>query len=148
MFFLMGLSQLKVGVSYVWLSECVGFQYKSTAFTLINMFDGMTMANVCLYYMFISVDWFWLCLFFCLLSYIATLTILICPESPRWHLVNGRSREAIEAFNRIAEMNGVKEGQKGRIPLEAKFVEDPTNYDMTVDMKTRVASQRASSVLS
>ena len=107
MFFLMGLSQLKVGVSYVWLSECVGFQYKSTAFTLINMFDGMTMANVCLYYMFISLDWFWLCLFFCLLSYVATLTILICPESPRWHLVNGRKREAIEAFNRIAEMNGV-----------------------------------------
>lgn len=106
MFFLMGLSQLKVGVSYVWLSECVGFSYKSTAFTLINMFDGMTMANVCLYYMFISVDWFWLCLFFCLLSYAATLTILICPESPRWHLVNGRKREAIEAFNRIAELNG------------------------------------------
>ena len=78
----------------------------------------------------------------------ATVIILICPESPRWHLVNGRAREAIEAFNRIAEMNGVKEGQKGRIPLEAKFVEDPTNYDVTVDMKTKRASQRASSVFS
>ena len=106
MFFLMGLSQLKVGVSYVWLSECVGYSYKSTAFTLINIFDGMTMAIVCLYYMNVSVDWFWLCLFFCLLSYVATATILICPESPRWHLVNGRTAEAIVALNKIAEMNG------------------------------------------
>jgi len=44
MFFVMGLSQIKVGVSYVWFSECVGFPYKSTAFTIINIFDGMTMA--------------------------------------------------------------------------------------------------------
>ena len=45
-------------------------------------------------------------------------------------------------------MNGVKEGMEGRIPFEAKFVEDPTGYDVTVDMKTRVASQRPSSVFS
>ena len=135
MFFLMGLSQLKVGVAYVWFSECVGFQYKSTAFTLINIVDGMTIANVCLYYKYISVDWFWLCLVFCLLSYAATLTILICPESPRWLIVNGRSEEAIHALNTIAEMNGIEEEadkndirKSGRIPSDAKFIEDPTNY--------------------
>ena len=95
----------------------------------------MTIANVCLYYKYISVDWFWLCLVFCLLSYAATLTILICPESPRWLIVNGRSEEAIHALNTIAEMNGVEqEADKndirkgGRIPSDAKFIEDPTNY--------------------
>ena len=91
MFFLMGLTQLKVGVAYVWLSECVGFAYKSSAFTLINIFDGLTMAVVCIYYMWISKEWFYLCFAMAILSYIATCCILLCPESPRWHLVNGRA---------------------------------------------------------
>ena len=90
MFFVMGLTSIKVGASFVWLSKCVGHQYKSTAFTLINIFDGMTMAVTCSYYLFISKNWFWLLSFFCLVSYIATFVILLCPESPRWHLVNGR----------------------------------------------------------
>ena len=50
MFFVMGITQIKVGVSYVWLSECVGFRYKSSAFTVINVFDGMSMAILCVYY--------------------------------------------------------------------------------------------------
>ena len=135
MFWVLGLTQLKVGVSYVWLSESVGFPYKSTAFTMINIFDGMTMAIVCIYYMTVSRNWLWLCLFFTIISYIASFTILLCPESPRWHLVNGRTSEAIKALNHIAEMNGrFKEDQ--RIPDGAIFVEDPTNYDVTVDPKT------------
>lgn len=95
-----------MGCSYVWLSECVGCAYKSLAFTVINIFDGLTMAVTCIYFMNVSHNWFWLCLFFCLLSYVGTAVNLICPESPRWHLVNGRSSEAIKALNRIAEMNG------------------------------------------
>ena len=91
MFFVMGLSQIKVGISYVWFSECVGYPYKSTAFTIINIFDGMTLAVQSIYFLFISRNWFWLPLFFCGLSYVATVTITICPESPRWHLVNGRA---------------------------------------------------------
>lgn len=91
MFFVMGLSQIKVGVSYVWLSECVGCPYKSTAFTIISIFDGMTIAVQSLYFLYITRYWFWLPAFFTLVSYIATVLITICPESPRWHFVNGRS---------------------------------------------------------
>ena len=94
-----------MGAAFVWLSESVGHPYKSTAFTVINIFDGMTMAVTCIYYLIISRNWIWLNLFFCLLAYVATAVILICPESPRWHLVNGRKAEAIEALNMIAEMN-------------------------------------------
>lgn len=132
MFFIMGLSQVKVGVSYVWFSECVGFPYKSTAFTIINIFDGLTLAIQCIYFLYISRNWFWLPFFFTLLSYAATMTILICPESPRWHLVNGRRIEGIKALNRIAEMNETDE----RISEETIFVEDPTNFDVTVNPKT------------
>ena len=106
MFFLMGLTQIKVGVSYVWLSECVGFTYKSSAFTLINIFDGMTMAVVCVYYMWVSADWSWLCIFFTGLSYLAMALAFVCPESPKWHLVNGRTAEGIQALNIIARING------------------------------------------
>ena len=106
MFFIMGLTQIKVGASYVWLSECVSFQYKSTTFTMINIYDSMTMAIVCIYYSQIDHSWFWLSLTMFLLSLVATVTILICPESPRWHLVNGRGEEAIEALNQIAKLNG------------------------------------------
>lgn len=131
MFFLMGLAQIKTGISYVWLSESVGFEYKSTAFTLINMFDGMTMAVVAIYFMWISHDWFWLCAFSTLLTYAATVVSLICPESPRWLLVNGRSKKAIASLNTIAQFNG-----REQIPLGAKFVEDPTNLEMTVNPQT------------
>ena len=77
MFFVMGLTQLKVGASFVWLSECVGHEYKSTAFTLINMYDAITMAVTCAYFIFISRELVWLCLFFCVLSYVATLVVLV-----------------------------------------------------------------------
>ena len=40
----------------------------------------------------------------------------------------------IEALNLIAEINGKHERHK--IPEEAIFVEDPTNYDVTVNPKT------------
>ena len=106
MFFIMGLTQVKIGVSYVWLSECVGNTYKSTAFTIINIFEGLTLAVVGIYYLFISRDWYWLCLFMLVVSVLATVLTPLCPESPRWHLTNGRKLEAIAELNWIAALNG------------------------------------------
>lgn len=94
-FFLMGLAQVKSGTSYVWLSESTSLAHKSKAFTYINLFDAFPMAVVGLYYLFISKDWFWLCLVMLVLTYIATALLYFCPESPRWHLINGRTPEAI-----------------------------------------------------
>ena len=92
MFFIMGLTQVKIGVSYVWLSECVGNPFKSTSFTIINVFEGLTLAVVGIYYVYISRNWYWLCLVMFIISILATALIPFCPESPRWHLVNGRSK--------------------------------------------------------
>ena len=84
------------------------------------------MAVVCLCYMYVSKNWIWVCLGGTVLTYCATLALYTCPESPRWHLVNGRTPEAIKVLNKIAQMNGVEE----RIPEDAIFVEDPTNFDI------------------
>ena len=62
MFFLMGLAQIKNSLSYVWLSECVSFRYKPTAFTMINVVDAVPMAVVCFTYLCLSKNWIWVCL--------------------------------------------------------------------------------------
>ena len=128
MFFVIGLTQIKIGVSYVWLSECVGFGYKSTAFTIINVFEGLTLSIVGVYYLFISRDWYNLCLAMLIVSLVATALIPLCPESPRWLLTNGLREEAITELNWIARLNG----QTQQISESTIFVEDPTNYDVTL----------------
>ena len=128
MFFIMGLTQVKIGVSYVWLSECVGNSYKSTAFTIINVFEGLTLAVVGIYYLFISRSWYWLCLFMLAVSVLATALIPLCPESPRWYLTSGKRKEAIKELNWISRLNG----SSNVIANEVIFVEDPTNYEVTV----------------
>ena len=101
MFGLSGLSQIKNSVSYVWLSECTSKEYKARAFTTINIFDALPMVITCFYFMFISKNWVHLSTFFCVLSYVALIAAFICPESPRWLLVSGKSSEAIEELNKI-----------------------------------------------
>ena len=96
---------------------------------MINMFDALPMAITCLTFLFLSKYWMWVCLGGAILTYTATIAAFFCPESPRWHLVNGRTSEAIKVLNEIARINGVEE----RIPSDTIFVEDPTNYETTVD---------------
>ena len=52
-FCLMGLSQIKNSVSYVWLAECVTMTDRSMAYTYINIIDAITMAVFCLYISFV-----------------------------------------------------------------------------------------------
>ena len=129
MFGLSGFSQIKNSVSYVWLSECTSKEYKSSAFTVINVFDALPMVVTCFYFMFISKNWVHLSLFFCVLCYVALIVAFICPESPRWLLVSGRSREAINELNKIGRMNKVA---GPLIPADALFVEDPSNLQAII----------------
>ena len=87
MFFLLGLSQIKNSVCYVWLSECTSKPHKASSFTYINMYDALTIVLTCAHFLFISKNWINVPLFFCGLSWLAFLLAFCCPESPRWHLV-------------------------------------------------------------
>lgn len=107
---------------------------KSKAFTYINMFDAVPMAVICIYYMTVSKDLFWLNIFTTALSFLSLALCFVCPESPKWHLLNGRTPEAIVIFNKIAKWNG----KENRIPSDARFVLDPTNYNDEEDEKVPV----------
>ena len=123
-FSLMGFSQIKNSVSYVWLAECVPMSERSQAYTYINIFDAIPMAVFCFYVSYIQKDWLGINLIATGLSYIAFIMAFFCPESPRWYLVNGRREEAIKTLNYMAKVNR----SPYTIPKDAQFVEDPTIF--------------------
>lgn len=141
MFFLSGLSQIKNSVSYVWASECTSIEYKPRAYTMINVVDAFPMVFTCFYFMFISKNWIYLSIFFNVLTYVGNAAAFICPESPRWLLINSRSKEAIKVLNDIAKMNKVDYV----IPSNAIFVEDPANIGVAAIESSEKNSRIASS---
>ena len=107
---LFGFTQLKNTVPYVYLVELVPAKFSTIMNASITSFDSGTIAVVCLYFLFVSRDWFPLIFGMTLLSTFALLVIVyILPESPIWLLNTGRTADAIEALNAIGKINGVSE---------------------------------------
>ena len=90
----MGLGAMtKSAYSFEWLVSSVPTQYKTDATTYINCTDAVTMAVFCTYIGFIKKDWEGICLLFLALNYLAFLLgLLVCPESPKWLLNQGRRK--------------------------------------------------------
>ena len=107
-FLLYGLCQLKNSVSYIYAAELVPSRQSSTVNVSLTSFDSATMAVVCLYFLFISRDWFPLIFLMLMLSTLSFLVVaFVLPESPIWLLHQGRVTEAIQTFNYIGRVNGV-----------------------------------------
>ncbi len=105
-FALMGFFQLKNSVCYTWLFSLVHSKDKQGVCSFLNAFDTATLCVTCLYFIFISKEWFYLYLFMTTLGTLSYLAIMVLvPEAPRWSIINGRSSEAIESFNMIARVN-------------------------------------------
>ena len=105
-FFFIGFSNMKNSQSYVWASEVVPFNRRSKAFTLINVADALPPTITGLFYLLVSRNWFTIYFISVVISYSALLFAFICPNSPRWLLVNDKQDEAIQALNCIAKFNG------------------------------------------
>lgn len=88
-FFVMGLANLKNSQAYVWASECVHFDRRSRAFTVINVVDALPTVVIGLFYLLIARDWFTIYAINLAVSYLALMAAFLCPESPRWLLYNG-----------------------------------------------------------
>ena len=91
-------------------------------FTIINLVDAIPVSVTCVYFWFISKDWYTLNFYQLIICYAAFLAMFLCPESPRWLVVNGQRTEAIKILNWMAKINGIVKP----IPDDAEFVEDPT----------------------
>ena len=116
-FFVMGFANLKTSQSYVWASECVPFERRSRAFTIINVVDAFPTLVTGLFYLLVARDWFTIYAINVGVSVTALILAFICPESPRWLLYNNRKADAIEALNYMAKFNG----SEARIPKDAIF---------------------------
>ena len=99
-------STAKNSITYVWLSECVPKHYKSRAYTSINILDAVSIGVFCAYVSYIDQNWLTINLIVLGLAYVAVFLAFLCPESPRWLLVNGRREEAIRTLNYMAKFNG------------------------------------------
>ena len=86
----MGLGNMKNSQTYVWASECVPFDRRAKAFTIINIVDALPTLFTGLYYIFIARDWFTIYAINLSVSFSALILALFCPESPRWLLYNNR----------------------------------------------------------
>jgi hypothetical protein len=118
-FGLLGLSQLKNGVSYVWMFEGVESNIKSTVCGIMNTFDTITLAIMSVYFMY-EPNWFYLQLTMtslCALSYVILMTVM--PESAKWCLIQGNMEGALASFDTMAKINR----SKTRLPKESVFIE-------------------------
>jgi hypothetical protein len=116
---LMGMSQLKNGVSYVWLFESVETKHKSTVCGIMNCVDAATIGVLCFYFMH-NPNWFPIEMAMTTLSCTCCLIVMIfMPESPKWCLIKGDRDGALKSFDTIARLNG----SKNLIPRHANFVE-------------------------
>lgn len=120
----MGLCQVRVAAAYCWCSEFMTTEYKPRSYLAINLYDALPLPLLCLYFVYISKSWVYINIVVLIIQMISLLICAFLPESPKWHLINGRTPEAIKILNKIAEVNG----SPHRIPESATFIEDPTNF--------------------
>ena len=129
---LYGVAQLKQSVVYVWATELAPSKNSTSVTVSLTCFDSGSLAFICIYFMFISKDWFPLMLFMTGLSTVAFLFMAFAlPESPIWLINNGQTKEAVDVFNYIGKWNGVSK----RLDHAVIFQEAPEreNSDDTND---------------
>ena len=105
-FFTLGLSNCKDMVT-PWFIQSVGCddRDKAIAYSIINSAIASPILVVYLYIILGGHDWFYLYLVVVILGYISLAILLVCPESPEHLLLQDKPKEAIKAFNTIADWN-------------------------------------------
>ena len=124
---LMGLMCAKNSVCFTWLFELVNKDHKSYASCAVSMLEFATGIIGGAYFLFVSRDWAPLVkVWFYIALACFVLLSTFCPESPKWLLLQGRVKEAIDSLNYIAKFNGSEE----RISYDTKFVESAVGENL------------------
>jgi len=98
---------MRASVTYTWAAELVPTQRLSAVSTTLTTFDSLTMAILCFFLLFGSRDINWLLYASTLLSTICLfISVILIPESPKWLIVVGDKKRAIDAFHYMAWFNG------------------------------------------
>lgn len=99
-FFLLGLFQIKNGVSIMYTIELLEDKHRNDIICWLNGYDGFTLAITAFWFLYINASWW---SFFLTLTLLSTVCFVIlmtfAPESPKWLLILDRKQEAVEAFN-------------------------------------------------
>ena len=86
--------------------ELIPAAQRTTACTIVNIFDAFTMVISSAYYLFISHEWIYLQI---VMFSIGLLFVVFCnpifPESPMFLISRGKYAEAMDSFDRIAHFN-------------------------------------------
>lgn len=100
---------LKGIIPFCYIAELVPSNNKATTTIVLTAFDLASLMVLNSYFLLISRDWMPIQLATTILATCALVyAIVFIPESPHWLLSQGKTAEAIDAFNSIAKFNGVK----------------------------------------
>mmetsp|Transcript_12808 Transcript_12808/g.21674 ORF Transcript_12808/g.21674 Transcript_12808/m.21674 type:complete len:203 (-) Transcript_12808:1054-1662(-) len=117
-FFMQGFLHLKITLSYTHIFELIDDRSKQLCATTMNAFDASTLFTIGFCLKFVESD---VVVVVETMNAIGSLAIILyllfVPESPRWLMVNQRSKESIKVLNYIAWFNG----SSYRIPEQAQF---------------------------
>jgi len=105
-FTVMGVCGLRNGASLAWLGGFLPAEYKSLMIGIVMAFDAATLMIIVFYFGYISSNWYPLFLFMTCVGLLAHLFMCyVSPDSPAWLLSQGRTEDAINALNKIGQIN-------------------------------------------
>ena len=102
----MGFLYARNTVCYNWMFELCGNKHYSQANAAMNFCDAAISVVVCGFFLLIKRDWKPILMIYSFLGLSGiVLQVLLLPESPRFLLINGKTKEAIAALNQISRLN-------------------------------------------